>query len=133
VEIVNDGTVPVDLGGYVLLVDGTAATPLPEGTLSPGGFALIVNEAFSSADGLDPSPAPGTLILTVPKLGKSGLTEAGEPLSLLDGTGAAVSSFPATPKPKKGWSVDRRSPTAPDGVAASFGLAKPSPGRKNLL
>jgi hypothetical protein len=132
VEIVNDGPGPVDLGGYVLVVDGTA-TPLPPGVLPPGGFALIVNEAFSAEDGLDPSPAPGTLILNVPKLGKSGLREAGEPFTLLDGAGASVSSFPAAPGPKKGWSVDRRSPWSPDGAASAFGLARPSPGRKNLL
>jgi Lamin Tail Domain len=132
VEIINDGPVPVDLGGYVLLVDSTPTT-LPEGTLSPGGFALIVNAAFSAEDGLDPSPAPGTLILSVPKLGKTGLTEAGEPFTLLDGTGTAVSAFLPAPKPKEGWSVDRRTPWAPDTLAGSFALAKPSPGRKNLL
>jgi hypothetical protein len=132
VEIVNDGPVPVDLGGYSLLV-GSTATSLPEGTLSPGGFALIVNEGFSPEDGVDPSPAPGTLILTVPKLGKTGLTETGQTFALENSTGATVSTFPATPKPKKGWSVDRRTPWAPDALPGSFALAKPSPGAPNLL
>ncbi len=74
-----------------------------------------------------------TLILTVPKLGKSGLTETGQTFALLDTTGATVSSFPATPKPKKGWSVDRRTPSAPDALPGSFAIAKPSPGAQNLL
>ncbi len=37
-ELVNDGSVPAELGGYVL-VDVGGETPLPAATLLPGDFA----------------------------------------------------------------------------------------------
>jgi hypothetical protein len=130
VEIVNDGPAPASLEGYTLL-DAGGETPLPPVTLDPGAMALIVNESFVAADGVDPAPAPGTLILRVTRLGKNGLSNAGEPLTLLDGTGAVVSRFPALPRPKAGRSVARRAPAAPDALPGSFDLAAPSPGRTN--
>jgi hypothetical protein len=130
VEIVNDGHAPVTLDGYAL-VDGGGSTPLPSATLAPGEFALVVNESFLLDDGVDPAPAPGTRILRVPHLGKGGLANAGEPLALLDGEGNTISRFPATPKPKAGKSVARRTPSAVDALASSFDLATPSPGRAN--
>jgi hypothetical protein len=131
VEIVNDGAAPADLGGYVL-VDSGGETPLPSATLAPGAFALLVNETFVAADGVDPEPAAGTLILRVPHLGKNGLSNAGEALSLMDAGGAVVSRFPATPKPKAGRSVARLAPAAPDDVPSSFAIATPSPGGTNV-
>jgi hypothetical protein len=132
VEIVNDGRAPVDLAGYAL-VDGGGETPLPAASLAPGAFALIVNASFSEQDGADPCPAPGTLILRVPHLGKNGLSNAGEALALRDAHGGLVSRFPAAPKPKAGWSVARRAPLVPDGAKDGFALATPSPGRTNVF
>ena len=107
--------------------------PLPPVTLAPGAFALVVNATFSEQDGADPCPAPGTLILRVPHLGKNGLSNSGEPLALRDAGGALVSRFPAAPKPKTGLSVARRSPAVPDGAKDGFALATPSPGRTNVF
>ncbi len=130
VEIVNDGPAPAELGGYVLLV-GNGTTPLPSATLPPGAFALIVTETYMAAGGPDVAPPPGTLLLTVPHIGKAGLSNEGEALSLIDGDGNTVSAFPASPKPKQGSSVARKTPSAPDALLASFALAVPSPGRTN--
>ena len=132
VEIVNDGTVTADLGGYILR-DLGGEVALPEGALPPGGFALIVNEGFVEDDEIDAPPAAGTLLLRVPKLGKDGLSNAGEPLKLEDALGTVVSRFPAIPKPKPGRSVLRVTPRSPDGVASSFAVAAelPTPGTPN--
>jgi hypothetical protein len=130
VEILNDGPAPAVLDGYVLHV-GSGVTPLPGGTLPPGGFALIVDEAYVAAGGPDVAPAAGTRILTVPSLGKKGLSTAGVELALLDGDGNTVSTFPAKPKPKQGGSVARLSPSAPDALPSSFALAVPTPGWTN--
>lgn len=130
VEIVNDGPLAAELEGHVL-ADGGGETPLPKATLAPGAFALIVNEAFVEDDGIDPVPQTGVLILRVPHLGKNGLANAGELITLKDPTGSVLSRFPAVPKPKAGMSLTRRAPSAPDAVASSFVLAAPTPGGPN--
>jgi hypothetical protein len=127
VEIVNDGSVAANLGGYVL-ADIGGETVLPDALLPPSGYALIVNETFVEDDELDVPPATGTLLLRVSKLGLNGLSNSGEPLKLIDGLGRVVSRFPATPKPKPGRSVSRVKPDAPDGVSASFADSEPTPG-----
>ena len=131
IEIVNDGQVEAALAGYVLL-DLGGETPLPEAVLPAGGYALLVNESFVEDDGIDPVPAPGTLLLRVPELGNDGLTNAGEPLKLRGPGGDIVSSLPTVPKPKAGQSLARVAPGSPDGLAASFFVAaSPSPGSAN--
>jgi hypothetical protein len=130
VEIVNDGAAPAELGGYVL-VDVGGETLIPSATLAPGGFALLVNEAFVEDGDYDPKPAPSALILRVPELGQMGLSNAGEPLTLRDAEGGVVSRFPSSPKPKAGMSVARRDPGAPDALLQAFTVATPSPGRPN--
>ncbi|HEY4119015.1 MAG TPA: lamin tail domain-containing protein [Byssovorax sp.] len=130
VELVNDGQVAADLTGYVL-DDLGGETPLPSATLPPGAFALLVGADFVADDGYDPKPASGALILRVPRVGSRGLSNDGEPLTLKAPDGSTVSSFPPSPKPKSGMSVARTSPRAPDGIASSFVLATPTPGRAN--
>ncbi len=130
VEIVNDGPAPAVLDGYVLQV-GSADTPLPAGTLPPGAFALIVDDAYVAADGADVAPAAGTRILRVPSIGKKGLSSSGVALTLRDAGGNTVSAFPAKPEPKQGWSVARRTPSAVDALSTSFARATPTPGRTN--
>ena len=132
VEIVNDGLVAADLEG-VVLADGGGETVLPAASLPAGAYALVVNDSFLESDGVDVPPAAGTAIVRVPKLGKNGLSNAGEPLELRDPGGAVVSRFPATPKPKAGLSLSRVRPTAPDGLAASFVVDEhgPTPGAPN--
>jgi hypothetical protein len=91
-----------------------------------------VNESYLEKDDFDPPPAPGTLLLRVPKLGAGGLANSGEPLALLDGEGAEVSIFPSIPAKKAGKSVARRSPRAPDVLSSSFVLTEPTPGHPNV-
>jgi hypothetical protein len=131
VEIMNDGSVGTNLGGYVL-ADIGGETVLPDAWLPPSGYVLIVNETFVEDDELDVPPAAGTLLLRVSKLGLNGLSNSGEPLKLLDPEGKVVSRFPATPKPKAGRSVSRVKPDAPDGISASFADSEPTPGLPNI-
>jgi len=132
VEIVNDGLAPASLGDLTL-VDIGGETPLPDVLLAPGAFALLVNEAYVADGEYDPAPAPGTLVLKVPKLGKNGLANAGEPLKLVDEGGAVLSRFPDEPKPKPGVSIARARLDAPDGLASSFARADPpTPGAPNV-
>jgi hypothetical protein len=130
VELLNDGVAPAELGGYVLVV-GSGVTPLPAATLAPGAFALVVDQEFMAGGGLDVAPAPRTLLLRVPHLGKEGLSKEGEVFVLMDPAGSTVSSFPAKPRPKQGSSVARRTPSSPDALPGSFALAAPTPGWTN--
>lgn len=127
IELYNDGLAPADLSSYSI-VDIGGDTPLPAATLPPGAFALVVNEPFVEDDELGPPPAPGTLVLRVPKLGKDGLKNDGEPLKLRAPDGTIVSRFPAAPKPKAGHGVTRITPSSPDGDPTSFLVAPPTPG-----
>lgn len=132
VEILNDGLAGGSLAAH-LLYDVGAATELPDAWLAPGEHALVVEEAFDPSGAWDLPPATGTQLVRVPKLGKSGLSNQGEPLRLEDGEGRVLSHFPAAPKPKPGISVARRHPAADDGDPASFVRADrgPTPGRPN--
>jgi hypothetical protein len=132
VEVVNDGQVAASLADFVL-GDLGGQTELPAVSLAPQAYALIVNEGFVEDDELDPKPAPGALIVRVPKLGQDGLTNGGEPLKLLDRAGQVVSRWPAQPKPKPGFSVARVDPRAPDGLDRSFAVSTPTPGGSNGL
>ncbi len=135
VELTNDGLAPVELAGWRLR-DVGGETALPAYRLEPGAFALVVREDFDGATPYDVPLAPGTALLRVPALGKLGLSNEGEPLTLLTPTGELASSFPAAPKPLAGRSVGRRLPWSPDGDAASFARhADPgaSPGAANRL
>jgi Lamin Tail Domain len=129
VEILNDGSMIADLTGYSLTDVGGEAV-LSTGALPPGGFALIVNATFTADDGLDPAPEKGALLVRVAKLGKGGLANAGEPLTLRDPEGAVVSRFPAI-KTKPGKSASRAFPAAPDALASAFALGAPTPGGPN--
>jgi hypothetical protein len=120
VELVNTGTVDVDLGGFALF-DSTAATALPAETLPRGAFALVVREDYVADSSDDFPPAAGTLLLRVPRLG-NGLSNSGEALRLEAPGGIVMSRFPAIIQPKPGVSAIRRSPAALDDDLAAFGL-----------
>ncbi|MCC6217414.1 MAG: lamin tail domain-containing protein [Polyangiaceae bacterium] len=135
VELVNDGAAPVDLAGWSLEDVGGVAL-LPAHVLAPGAFALVVPEGYDAAAPFDIAPAPGTPLLVVPKLGKSGLSNAGEPLLLRDAAGAVVSRFPAREADTAGTSQARGAPWLLDDDPAAFGPhAAPgaSPGAPNVL
>ena len=135
VELVNDGLYAVDVGGW-LLEDLGGQSVLPSALLAPGEHALVVSSAFVLDDGLDlPTPA-SVLRLVVEKLGKNGLSNSGEPLTLRRPDGSEASRFPAAPKPKAGVSVARRRSIDLDDDPSAFGLhAAPgaSPGAANAL
>ena len=133
VEIQNDGLAPATLDGLILRDIG-GDTALPAETLAPQQIALVVGDDFVGDGEYDVPPAPGTLLLRVPRVGKNGLGNQGEPLKLVDAAGTVVSAFPASPKPKSGQSVARVSLDAEDGDASSFRLSDPpTPGAPNGL
>jgi hypothetical protein len=122
VELYNDGAGVVALEGFGL-EDSAGRTVLPAFAMEPGGFALVVADAFVADDGVDAPPAPGATIVRVSALGRGGLSNEGEKLTLRDPSGAVVSTFPAA-KTKNGVSIARIAPDAPDTDPASFA---PSP------
>jgi hypothetical protein len=135
IELVNDGTATVDLGGFELSDVGGVAT-LPHVDLAPGEYALVVSEDYEPEPDLDVPPAPSTQIVRVPSLGRAGLSNSGERLELRDPVGNVVSRFSAVPAPKAGVSIARRTPDAADGDRRAFvAHADPgaSPGLKNTV
>ncbi len=133
VELYNDGSASVELEGFRLR-DAGGETVLPSFALAPGAFVLVVREDYDPDSGLDIAPLPGTPLLRVPSLGKSGLSNSGEPLVLESADGAASSAFPPSPKPKAGISVARCVPWALDDDPASFARHRTpgaSPGGSN--
>jgi len=117
IEVVNDGTAAVDLGGSTL-EDQQGSVEVPPATLPPGKFALLVSEGYVVNDGRDVVPAPGTLIV---RLSRLGLSNSGEAMTLRGPDGAPWSRFPPLVPPREGVSVGRRHPWSLDGDAGSFG------------
>jgi hypothetical protein len=135
IEIVNDGSNPVNLEGFVL-DDAIESVALPAHELAPGAFALLVANGYAPDGEIDLVPPPDVTFVVLPRLGRSGLANAGELLRLRDSDGAIVSRFPARAAPGPGTSVARRTPDAPDAESASFAShAEPgaSPGRANVV
>ena len=128
IEILNDGTLAVDLGEYAVQ-DGGGRTPLPHTVLAPHEYALLVRDDFAP-NGSDEPPAPGARVIRVPTLGKSGLSNAGERLSLVNGAGTECSVLPALAG-KAGQSLARRTPTSADDDPQSFSFGAPTPGVAN--
>lgn len=134
IELYNDGSAAADLA-EVRLLDPGSVVALPSVELEPGSFALLVREDFVGG-GLDVPLAAGTLVIRLPQLGKNGLSNSGEPLALVDPSGAAFSSFPALRARRAGFSIARVNPDAPDDRAESFAEHAPpgaSPGSENQL
>ncbi len=128
VELYNAGTLAVELLQYAL-EDNGGHTPLPHATLAPKAYALLVRDDFEP-NGSDPAPAPGTQLVRVPALGKSGLANSGERLALIDPSGQECSVLPAL-SGKAGQSLARVRPEAPDDDPQSFVLGAPTPGSAN--
>jgi hypothetical protein len=93
VEIYNAGYEPVVLTG-LRLADKSGSDTLPEATLAPGAFAVVVAESYDPTDGKDPAPRDNTLIVRVPgRLGSDGLSNTGELVQLLTSSGYIVSQY----------------------------------------
>jgi len=128
IELLNDGTLAVDLGEYSVQ-DGGGRTPLPRVNLAPHEYALLVRDDYAP-NGSDEPPAPEARLIRLPTLGKSGLSNAGERLSLVDSAGAECSVLPALAG-KSGQSLARRTPTSADDDPKSFSFGTPTPGAAN--
>lgn len=128
VELVNVGQVTVALEDYRLR-DGGGEQPLPGVDLEPGAYAVLVHAGAALPEGLPPD----AVVVPLDTLGTNGLSNAGEPVSLVDGgSGAVVSTLPATPKPKEGKSVARSDLLSGDDDPGAFAVGVPTPGAPNL-
>ena len=135
IELVNDGSRPVDLGAFVL-DDALERVALPPHELAPGNMVLLVGESYEPDPELDLVPPPDIPLVRLSGLGRNGLSNAGELIRLRDRDGLVVSRFPARKAPRAGRSVARRAPDAPDAASGSFGDHAPpgaSPGRDNVV
>ena len=93
VEIYNAGSEACALGG-LLVADKAGSDALPEALLPAGAYAIVVPEAYNAADGKDPAPRDGTVIVRVPgRLAGDGLANAGEPVRLLTADGFVISQY----------------------------------------
>ncbi|MEI9951119.1 MAG: lamin tail domain-containing protein [Pseudomonadota bacterium] len=128
VELLNDGTLAVDLAQYSLQ-DGGGRTPLPHESLAPHEYALLVRDDFVPSPSDEP-PIAGARLIRLPTLGKSGLSNAGERLSLVDSAGVERSVLPALAG-KPGQSLARRLPTSEDSDSKAFSFGTPTPGFAN--
>lgn len=133
IELLNVGAAAVDLDGF-LLRDAGGETALPSVRLEPGEFGLVVRGDFSVDIDTDVVPDARAHRIVVATIGKSGLSNSGEPIELVDAEGHVVSAVPALPS-KDGISLARLDPWLPD-EARSFGEhADPgaSPGAQNRM
>jgi hypothetical protein len=93
VEIYNAGSEALALGG-LQIQDKTGSDPLPEATLQPGAFALVVAEKYDPAASGDVPPRPDALLLRVPgRIGSDGLSNTGEVVRLLTASGEVISQY----------------------------------------
>jgi len=133
IELYNDGRGAVELGGFGL-IDSGGTTVLPAHELPAGGFVLLVGDDYAPDPELDLTPPAGVPIVRLPAVGTRGLSNAGEPLRLVDREGVVLSRFPALAAADPGQSLARIRVDAPDGEKGSFAVhAAPgaSPGAPN--
>jgi hypothetical protein len=134
VELVNGSAAPASLSG-LSLSDAGGQVLLPDVIVEPGEHVVLVSEAFS--DSVQDVPVePSVRLVRLPQLGKSGLSNSGEPLELRSADGGVLSRFPALPSKHAGVSLARRSLDSPDADVTEFGEhADPgaSPGAPNRL
>jgi Lamin Tail Domain len=133
VEIYNADSESVALGG-LLVADKAGSDALPEALLPAGAYAIVVPEAYNPADGKDPAPRDGTVIVRVPgRLAGDGLANAGEPVRLISADGFVISQYSGlvdvSATAWSGKSVKRASPEVCDGPDAwSKTPSAPTPG-----
>jgi hypothetical protein len=133
VEIFNAGSETESLAG-LLLADKSGSDALPETSLPAGAYAIVVPESYDPADGKDPAPRDGTVIVRVAgRLAGDGLANTGEPVRLLSADGFVISQYggwvDVSATAWSGKSVKRASPDACDGPEAwSKTPSSPTPG-----
>lgn len=95
VEVRNLGGQAVNVGGLAI-ADAKGMDTLPEVSVEPGAYALIVPGGFDPASAKDTPPLPGTALVRVDsRIGSDGLSNGGEAVRLLSVTGAVISSYGA--------------------------------------
>jgi hypothetical protein len=92
VELRNLGAEPVSLAG-LRLDDAKGGDELSAETLEAGAYALVVPSTYAAAQGQDPAPRAGTLLVRVDtRIGADGLANGGEAVRLMSGD-TIVSSY----------------------------------------
>jgi hypothetical protein len=92
VELRNLGSEAVSLAG-LRLEDAKGGDDLPAEVLAPDGYALVVSSGYDAAQGQDPAPRAGTLLVRVDsRIGADGLSNGGELVRLMSGD-LVVSSY----------------------------------------
>ena len=92
VELRNLGAEPASLAG-LRLEDAKGGDELPAEMLGAGAYALVVPSTYAPAQGQDPAPRAGTLLVRVDtRLGADGLANGGELVRLMSAD-AVVSSY----------------------------------------
>jgi hypothetical protein len=92
VELRNMGSEAVSLAG-LRLEDAKGGDDLPAEVLAPDGYALVVPSGYDAAEGQDPAPRAGTLLVRVDsRIGADGLANGGELVRLMRGD-TVVSSY----------------------------------------
>jgi hypothetical protein len=117
-ELINAGAAAATLSGWSI-EDGGGRTVLPDFLLEPGAFAIVVGRDYVATPD-DVVPEASALPVVVERLGKSGLSNSGERLRLLNAEGSVVSELPPIAATEQGVSLARRDPWSPD-VVESFG------------
>ncbi len=135
IELVNAGGASDDLGRYQL-ADAGGTIALPSVQMPPMSVVLLVRDDFDATTPDDVPLPSDTVLVRVPQLGRSGISNSGEALTLLATDGTVVSRFPARPASVQGTSVARAHLFIVDDESTGFGPhAEPgaSPGAPNLL
>jgi hypothetical protein len=92
VELRNLGPDAVSLAG-LRIEDAKGGDDLPAETLAPAAYALVVPSGYDPAQGQDPAPRAGTLLVRVDsRIGSDGLANGGEVVRLMSGD-TVVSSY----------------------------------------
>jgi len=92
VELRNLGSEPVALAG-LRLEDAKGGDDLPAEMLGPDAYALVVPSGYDPAQGQDPAPRTGTLLVRIDtRIGADGLANGGEIVRLMRGD-TVVSSY----------------------------------------
>jgi len=117
VELFNFGDSPQSLAGFTI-EDSAAADVLPAVLVPPKVYVLVVATAFDTSVGPDPQPAASVAILRVEgRLGRDGLSNSGETVTLRDAQGEVVSQYggfiDTSATPWNGRSVHRVPPDDP--------------------
>lgn len=133
VEIKNVGTLTVNLLGMVIS-DGSLDVSLPEIQLAPSQFAVLVGASYLPRPEFDAVPSSSAIPVVLPRLGKAGISNTGEGISLIDRDGRRISSVPPLPA-KAGVSWARKGDFSSD-EANSFAQQLPvraTPGAENVF